>query len=195
MNQVRKLFPVIFSLVIFQTSIVVAKQAETTTNCNSPLNVEVRTLNENKIVNLCEEYKGKVILIVNTASKCGYTNQYEGLEKLYKTYKDNDFVVLGFPSNDFANQEPGTEEQIKSFCRLTYGVQFPMFAKTRVRKKYADPLYQKLGKITGEFPKWNFHKYLLDRSGEVVAHYPSSTKPFDKKLVNKIKLILKTSNH
>lgn len=120
-------------------------------------------------MNLCEAYAGKVVLIVNTASKCAFMSQYEGLEALYETYKERGLVVLGFPSNDFANQEPGTEAEIKTFCRMTYGVQFPMFAKTRVRKNQADPLHQKLGEATGSWPKWNFHKYLLDREGRVVG--------------------------
>lgn len=154
------------------------------------LDVEVRTLNDNTVVNLAEQYKGKVILVVNTASKCGFTNQYEGLEEMYAKYKDQGFVVLGFPSNDFANQEPGTEKQIQSFCRLTYGVQFPMFEKTRVRKKFADPLYRNLGKAAGEFPAWNFHKYLIDRDGELVASYSSFTKPENKKLVSKIESLI-----
>ena len=158
--------------------------------CQSPLNVEVRSLNDNKQVNLCNEYKDKVVLIVNTASKCAFTPQYDGLEALYKKYKDRGFVVLGFPSNDFANQEPGTEKQIQSFCRLTYGVQFPMYSKTRVRKNNADPLYRNLGDAAGEYPAWNFHKYLLDRNGRFVASYSSSTKPSSKKLVGKIQSLL-----
>jgi len=160
-------------------------------SCPPLLNVEVRSLNEKKRVNLCNEYKNKVVLIVNTASKCAFTPQYDGLETLYKKYKDSGLVVLGFPSNDFSNQEPGTEKQIKSFCRLTYGVQFPMFSKTRVRKANADPLYRKLGEAAGEYPAWNFHKYLLDRNGRFVASYPSSTEPLNKKLVDRVESLLK----
>ena len=159
-------------------------------NCGPILDVTVRSLNENQKLNLCEAYKDKVVLIVNTASKCGFTYQYEGLEKLYAKYKEQGLVVLGFPSNDFAGQEPGTEKEIQSFCRLTYGVQFPMFEKTRVRKKYADPLYKNLGESANEYPAWNFHKYLLDRNGNLVASYSSFTKPMSKKLVNKIESLL-----
>lgn len=159
-------------------------------SCPSPLDVEVRSLNDNKLVNLCNEYRNKVVLIVNTASKCAFTSQYEGLEALYKKYKDRGFVVLGFPSNDFANQEPGTEKQIQSFCRLTYGVQFPMFTKTHVRKKNADPLYRNLGDAAGEYPAWNFHKYLLDRNGRLVASFSSNTKPGSHKLVNMIESLI-----
>lgn len=159
-------------------------------NCPDILNFTVRSLNEEKEVNLCEAYAGKVVLIVNTASKCAFTSQYEGLEALYDTYKDRGLVVLGFPSNNFANQEPGTEAEIKTFCRMTYGVQFPMFAKTRVKKKNADPLYQKLGETVGSWPKWNFHKYLLDRNGQIVGSYGSFTKPQSKKLVKQIESLL-----
>ncbi len=166
-----------------------AVQAETR-NCPETLNFSVRSLNDDQQVNLCEAYSGKVVLIVNTASKCAFTSQYEGLEALYETYKDRGLVVLGFPSNDFANQEPGTEAEIKTFCRMTYGVQFPMFAKTRVKKQHADPLYQKLAESAGAWPKWNFHKYLLDRDGELVGSYGSFTKPQSKKLVKKIESLL-----
>lgn len=158
--------------------------------CPDTLNFTVRSLNQDQDVNLCEAYAGKVILIVNTASKCAFTSQYEGLEALYKTYKDRGLVVLGFPSNDFANQEPGTEAEIQTFCRMTYGVQFPMFAKTRVRKNQADPLYQKLGETAGSWPKWNFHKYLLDREGQLVGSYGSFTGPQSKKLIRQIESLL-----
>ena len=160
-------------------------QAETK-SCPDTLNFTVRTLDGEQQVNLCEAYAGKVVLIVNTASKCAFTSQYEGLEALYKTYKDRGLVVLGFPSNDFANQEPGTEAEIKTFCRMTYGVQFPMFAKTRVKKNNADPFYQKLGETAGSWPKWNFHKYLLDRDGKLIGSYGSFTGPQSKKLVRQI---------
>lgn len=164
-------------------------QAETR-SCPDTLNFTVRSLNDEQQVNLCEAYAGKVVLIVNTASKCAFTSQYEGLEALYATYKDRGLVVLGFPSNDFANQEPGTEAEIKTFCRMTYGVQFPMFAKTRVSKNQADPLYQKLGETAGSWPKWNFHKYLLDREGQLVGSYGSFTGPQSKKLVKQIESLL-----
>ena len=157
-----------------------------TLSCPDTLNFTVRTLDGDQNVNLCEAYAGKVILIVNTASKCAFTSQYEGLEALYATYKDRGLVVLGFPSNDFGNQEPGTEAEIKTFCRITYGVQFPMFAKTRVKKNNADPLYQKLGETAGSWPKWNFHKYLLDREGRLIGSYGSFTGPQGKKLVKQI---------
>ncbi len=160
-----------------------------TSTCHPNLDFNVRTLNDNKQVKLCDEYQGKVLLIVNTASKCAFTGQYEGLEQLYATYKDDGLVVLGFPSNDFGNQDPGSEEQIQKFCRTTYGVQFPMFQKSHVKKKYADPLFVQLGEQKG-YPRWNFYKYLIDRDGELVDSYSSFTSPASKKIQTKIETLL-----
>lgn len=154
--------------------------------CPITLKHQVRQLNSTQQVNLCEAYHGKVVLIVNTASKCAFTDQYEGLEKLYAKYKADGLVVLGFPSNDFANQEPGSEKQVQEFCRLTYGVKFPMFSKTHVTREQADPVYHTLGKLSGTYPKWNFYKYLLDRRGNIVGVYSSLTAPDSKKLVQNI---------
>jgi len=159
-------------------------------NCPPALDFTLRSLDETRDVNLCQAYRGKVLLIVNTASKCAFTPQYEGLEDLYARYREQGLVVLGFPSNDFANQEPGSETQIKRFCRLTYGVQFPMFAKTRVRAANADPLYRYLGQAAGEFPAWNFHKYLLDRQGNVTASYASHIRPDAPALITQIERLL-----
>ena len=130
-----------------------------------------------------KEYAGKVVLIVNTASKCGFTPQYEGLEKLYSTYKDKGLVILGFPCNQFAGQEPGSAEEISKFCTLKYGVTFPMFSKIEVNGKDADPLYKYLkkalpGTITNEI-KWNFTKFLLDKTGKPIKRYAPTTKPED----------------
>lgn len=158
-------------------------------NCNANLNFDVRLLHEDKVVNLCDTYQGNVILIVNTASRCAFTDQYEGLEALYSQYQPHGLVVLGFPSNDFGNQDPGSEKQIKDFCRLTYGVQFPMFQKSRVKKNAADPLFVQLGEQAG-YPRWNFYKYLIDRNGNLVDSYSSFTSPSDKKLVGKIETLL-----
>lgn len=127
-------------------------------------------------------YKGKVLLIVNVASKCGFTYQYEGLEKLYKTYKDKGLVVLGFPSNQFSNQEPGNEEEIKNFCSLTYDVTFPMFSKIDVNGENAHPLYvylkqQQSGFLGSESIKWNFTKFLVDKQGKVIERFAPTTTP------------------
>lgn len=137
-------------------------------------------------------YKGKVMLIVNTASKCGFTGQYEGLQKLYETYGEKGLVVLGFPSNDFLRQEPGSNDEIQSFCRLNYGVTFPMFAKIRVKGEGQHKLY---GFLTSERSNpglsgkvsWNFNKFLVDRSGKVVERFGSRTAPDDKKLIDAVK--------
>jgi glutathione peroxidase len=136
-----------------------------------------------------EQYKGKVVLIVNVASRCGYTRQYDGLQKLYTDKKEAGLVVLGFPSNDFGNQEPGTNEEIKEFCSSKYGVSFPMFSKIGVSGEQAHPLYKKLAAQpapVGGFPQWNFTKFLVDRSGKVVARYESRAKPDDPQFLKRI---------
>ena len=141
--------------------------------------------------NLCQ-YAGKVVLVVNTASYCGFTSQYEGLEALYARQKARGLVVLGFPSNDFGQQEPGNGKQIADFCFNTYGVKFPMFSKTTVAGKGKNPLYAELAKATGQEPQWNFHKYLLDRSGKVVASFPSEVTPDNTRLLAAIEKSLNT---
>ncbi len=127
------------------------------------------------------EYKGKVVIVVNVASKCGFTPQYEGLQELYQKYDKDGLVILGFPSNQFANQEPGSNEDIKEFCTLNYGVSFPMFSKIDVNGNDAHPLYVFLKAQQSGFPgdaiKWNFTKFLIDKEGNVVERYASSTKP------------------
>jgi glutathione peroxidase len=153
--------------------------------CPSLLDHTFPGLLDGKPVPLCQ-YAGKVILVVNTASYCGFTSQYDGLEKLYERLKDKGLVVLGFPSNDFGEQEPGSEKEIADFCRLTYGVQFPMMGKTTVRGRDANPFYVKLAEVTGSRPKWNFHKYLINRDGSKVVAYSSFTKPDDRDLLKKI---------
>ncbi|MEO7013805.1 MAG: glutathione peroxidase [Dokdonella sp.] len=161
--------------------------------CSDLLNTEFRPLAGKEKVDLCKTYGGKVLLIVNTASKCGFTPQYDALEKLHAEYKDRGFAVLGFPSNDFMGQEPGTEAEIKEFCTLTYGVKFPMFEKVQVKAKGANPFYAKLAAASdGRYPSWNFYKYLVDRDGNVVADFPSKVKPDDKELVAKIEALLDT---
>src|SRR5687768_16138522 len=140
---------------------------------------DLKTLSlEGKPADLAQ-YKGKVSLVVNVASKCGYTPQYEGLEKLQRELKSRGFNVLGFPSNDFGGQEPGTAQEIATFCRLTYDVTFPMFEKV-VTKKGTDqsPVYSFLGQ-SGNLPAWNFSKYLIDKQGRIVAFFPSAVTPDD----------------
>lgn len=139
--------------------------------------------------NLCQ-YRGQVLLVVNTASYCGYTKQYDGLEKLYARYREKGLVVVGFPSNDFGRQEPGSNKEIADFCRSTYGVRFPMYAKSSVAGRDANPLFQQLARATGATPQWNFHKYLIDRSGEKVLSFPSEVLPESRILVTAIERML-----
>jgi glutathione peroxidase len=138
---------------------------------------------------LCQ-YAGKVVLVVNTASQCGYTPQYQGLERLWNKYKDRGLVILGFPANDFGGQEPGSNKEIAAFCEINYGVSFPMFAKTTVTGSAANPLFVRLAQASGSAPRWNFHKYLVDRTGERVAAFPSRVAPDDPKLVAEIERLL-----
>jgi glutathione peroxidase len=140
------------------------------------------------------QFKGKVVMIVNVASRCGFTPQYEGLEKLYRDKKDAGLVILGFPANNFGSQEPGTNEEIKEFCTSTYGVSFPMFAKVSVKGDDQHPLYKALAAApepVGAEPRWNFTKFVLDRSGTPVARFDSRTGPADSKLVDTIDQLLK----
>ena len=142
-----------------------------------------RPLAEEGEVRLCDAYADKVVLIVNTASKCGNTPQYDGLEKLFEEYGDQGLVVLGFPSNDFMGQEPGSEEEIAEFCRLTYGVKFPMFEKITVKEGDAHPFYAALAADAGTYPTWNFHKYLIGRNGELIREFSPRTQPYADELV------------
>ncbi len=128
-------------------------------------------------VHLGKTYRGQVLLVVNTASKCGFTPQFEALEAMHARYKPRGFAVLGFPSGDFMGQEYADEKKIQEFCTLTYGVKFPMFQKVHVSGDEATPFYKALAETTGEAPKWNFHKYLIGRDGKVVASFGSRTKP------------------
>lgn len=166
--------------------------ASTTWACESDLlDQSFRKLAAKEDVNLCDAYAGKVLLVVNTASKCGNTPQYDGLEKLYEEYGEDGLVVLGFPSNDFLGQEPGSEEEIQDFCRLTYGVQFPMFEKTTVKEGNAHPFFKSLADASGTYPTWNFHKYLIGRDGKLVGEFSPRTKPYDPNLVAAIDTALK----
>ena len=168
--------------------------AATTTSafaCDAALlDQDFRRLASDEQVNLCEAYSGQVLLVVNTASKCGNTPQYDGLEKLYEEYGEEGLVVLGFPSNDFLGQEPGTEEEIQTFCRLTYKVRFPMFEKTAVKGREAHPFFSALAAQAGTYPTWNFHKYLIGRDGELIREFSPGTQPYDEALVGEIEAAL-----
>ena len=161
-----------------------------TAGCPSLLQKTFKKLQDESDQSLCQ-YAGKVILVVNTASFCGYTPQYEGLEALYAKYSARGLVVLGFPSNDF-EQEPGSNKDIADFCFNTYGVKFPMFSKTSVVGKNANPLYVDLAKMTNKRPAWNFHKYLLDRSGKPVDSFASVVSPTDPHFVAELERLLAT---
>lgn len=145
---------------------------------------------EGKPQSLCA-YAGEVVMVVNTASRCGYTGQYKGLQALYEKYRAQGFVVLGFPANDFANQEPGSNAQIRDFCETNYSVDFPLFSKVGVLASNANPLHEALARATGERPRWNFHKYLIDRSGAKAISFPSAVEPQSKDVVRAIETMLK----
>ena len=155
---------------------------------SSPLGFRVKTIDGQDVQ--LDQFKGKVLLIVNTASECGYTPQYDGLEKLYRRYRDRGFAVLGFPANDFGGQEPGSNKEIAQFCQVNYGITFPVFAKTAVIGKNANPLFRELAAKTGQPPRWNFHKYLLDRTGQPVATFESRVEPEDRRITSQIEKLL-----
>ena len=157
--------------------------------CPPLLDAAFATLSDDKPESICQ-YAGKVLLVVNTASQCGYTPQYEGLEKLYRRYKDRGLVVLGFPSNDFGGQEPGSNKEIARFCEANYGVSFPMFTKTSVATGAVNPFYRKLAASSGARPGWNFHKYLVDRKGAQAQSFNPGVEPDDAKFVKEIERLL-----
>lgn len=157
--------------------------------CPTLLEHEMPRLHSTQSHALCDIAGGKVTLVVNTASKCGFTPQFEALEQVYQTYKDRGFVVLGFPSNDFA-QELGKSEAIAAFCRINYGVSFPMFEKLSVKGDNAHPFYRDLAEQANSKPRWNFHKYLIGRDGQVVDHFYSWTSPDSKRVKRAIEALL-----
>lgn len=148
-------------------------------------------LNEDKKLNL-SDFKEKVILVVNTASKCGFTSQYADLEKLYEEYKHKGLVIIGVPSNDFGSQEPGSNEEISTFCRLNYGVTFPMTEKEIVSGDDPHPFYKWAREILGfgTAPKWNFHKYLINREGKLIDYFHSTTSPKNERFKKAIEIAL-----
>lgn len=157
-----------------------------TASDNTLLDQDFQKLASDEVVNLQDAYAGKVVLVVNTASKCGNTPQYEGLEKLHQEFGDDGLVVLGFPSNDFMGQEPGTEEEIQEFCRLTYSIKFPMFEKVSVKEGDAHPFFNSLADAAGTYPTWNFHKYLIGRDGNLVSEFSPRTQPYADDLLTAI---------
>ena len=156
--------------------------------CSSILDTEIRLLDSSETVNLCK-YEDKVVMVVNVASRCGYTYQYASLQSLYEEYKDQGFVVLGVPSRDFF-QEYSSEEDVAEFCSTEYGVNFPMFATSKVRGNKASPLFKKLIAASGEEPTWNFNKYLISRDGKKIYKYGSKVKPDSPELKNQIEELL-----
>lgn len=156
--------------------------------CPALLDRSLPRLQDEKPQNLCQ-YAGKVVVVVNTASFCGFTPQYKGLEALHARYQARGLVVLGFPSNDFS-QEPGNNKEIADFCESTYGVKFPMFAKTAVKGDKADPLYLELARRTGKTPGWNFHKYVIGRDGATVRSYATNVSPDNTSFVSDIEKLL-----
>lgn len=189
-NMFRVLTKWLLALILLGSTIQITLAAVTSpTSCSPLLSHTFPRLQDEAPQNLCQ-YQGRVILVVNTASFCGFTSQYEGLEKLYATYKDQGFVVLGFPSNDFGQQEPGSNKEIADFCKNTYDVKFPMFAKSIVSGNNPNPLFKMLIAKTNTTPKWNFYKYLIDRRGNVVDSFGSMTKPTSSSLTSEIDKLL-----
>lgn len=188
MRAVFRHLSVLFVLVLASGFPGLASAAE----CPALLDRTVPRLQDEKPQNLCQ-YAGQVVLVVNTASFCGFTPQYKGLESLYSKYRSRGFVVLGFPSNDFGGQEPGSNKAIADFCENTFGVKFPMFIKTQVLPSGgtpADPLFAALAQRTGTAPGWNFHKYLISRDGQTVISRGSKVPPDDPAFVKELEKLL-----
>ena len=166
--------------------------AQQAASCPPLLQHSFNRLQDEKPQNLCQ-YAGKVLLVVNTASYCGFTPQYKSLEALYARYRERGLVVLGFPTNDFGQQEPGTGKEIAEFCENTFGVKFPMFTKSRVTASAgadANPLFAELARRTGEWPRWNFHKYLVARDGSTAVSFASKVDPLERAFVTQLEALL-----
>ena len=157
-------------------------------SCPDVLNHDVRVLDSSETVNLCK-YENKVVLAVNVASRCGFAYQYEALQDLYTKYEEDEFVILGFPSRDFMYQEYNDESKVKEFCSTEYGVTFPMFATAPVKGKKASSFYKSLSEMTGENPGWNFHKYLISKTGEVLS-FETKIEPDRQKRTSDISTLL-----
>ncbi|OYV00517.1 MAG: glutathione peroxidase [Burkholderiales bacterium PBB5] len=175
--------------------VLAAGSAQAGANCPAVLQHTQPRLQDEKPVNLCD-YGGKVVLVVNTASYCGYTSQYKSLEATAAKYRDRGLVVLGFPSNDFGGQEPGSNADIAAFCENTFSVKFPMFAKSSVAPgagRSVNPLFAGLQQRSGQVPRWNFHKYLISRSGDQVLGFASAVDPQDPTFVKDLEKLLKAN--
>jgi glutathione peroxidase len=181
-----------YLLVMLGLVLAASAAAVSTPACKGMLDHSFPALLTGKPQSLCD-YAGKVVLVVNTASQCGYTPQYEGLEALHKRYQARGLVIIGFPSNDFGAQEPGSNKEVAQFCQMNYGVSFPMFEKTVVTGARANPFYTALAQSAGGPPRWNFHKYLIDRSGNRVLGFTSEITPGDARLVGQIERLLAAS--
>lgn len=183
-------FALVAVCVVTAVSPVVSSPKEAALPDGSFYQLETRTL-EGKSAEL-KAYAGKVTLVVNVASRCGYTPQYDGLEKLHESLKDKGFSVLGFPSNDFGKQEPGSPEEIRKFCSTKYNVTFPLFEKVQTKAgEGQSPIYANLGKQAGTLPEWNFGKYLVGKDGKVLKFYKSAVTPDDQGLRNDIEAALR----
>lgn len=182
------------ALLLGGISILFSTPAYAAPHCPSLLDKTINRLQDDKPVNLCN-FSSQVLLVVNTASKCGYTPQYEGLEALHKKLSSKGFSVMGFPSGDFGGQEFSESDKIADLCFNTYGVNFPIFEKSHVVGSQANPLYRDLIEATGIAPRWNFHKYLIGRNGEVIASFPSGVRPDDPELVKAIEFALSSKGN
>jgi len=165
-----------------------AQAAEPANACPALLNYRLTSL-QGDPVDLCQ-YSGRVVLMVNTASFCGNTPQYAALEKIYETMQARGVTVIGFPANDFGEQEPGSNTEIAQFCKLTYKVKFPMMAKSGVTRHNANPIFRQLIRATGDAPEWNFHKYLISRDGKTVQSFAADMQPDDPKLLQAIERLI-----
>jgi glutathione peroxidase len=183
-----RLATLVFGAVALAPALAQTAPATAAGNCPALLQHTAERLQDEKPQSLCQ-YTGKVLLVVNTASFCGFTPQYAGLEALHARYKDQGLVVLGFPSNDFS-QERGSNKDIAEFCESTFGVKFPMFTKTVVTGRDAHPFYKLLASQAGAAPRWNFYKYLVGKDGKVAGSYGSTTSPQDPRLIRQIEQLV-----
>jgi glutathione peroxidase len=190
-SQVLKLLIGAWLCVCFQFSSAVESD-KSAVKCPALLNFKMPRLQDDKPQDLCQ-YAGRVVLVVNTASYCGFTEQYRGLEALHEKYQKNGVAVLGFPSNNFGDQEPKDNKAIAEFCTNTFGVKFPMFAKSQVIRTAsanASPFYEAVSKAAKSKPEWNFHKYLIGKNGQVIASFPSDVSPLDARITRAIEAAL-----